>query len=123
LAAQSLSLPPNCRLYVEPMEWNLDRFVSEEIQRQGLPVKLVDRPEEAEFIMAAQYQSLGSHFLTPGHYIQVQIFSANAGRPVWSAEANDYGIFFARLRHHGPGRAAVTIVKRLRLNMAATATR
>jgi len=100
------------------MEWNLDRFVTEEIQSQGLPIKLVTRPEEADFVMAGQYQSLGSHFLSPGHYIQVRIVAADGARQVWFAEANDYAVFFGRLRHHGPGRAAAAIVKRLRADMA-----
>ncbi len=112
-------IPPNARLYVGPMEWNLDRFVTAEIQRQGLPLQLVDRPEDADFVMAAQYQGLGSHFLSPGHYIQIKVVTADGARRVWFAEANDYAVFFGRLRHHGPSRAAAAIVKRLRLDMAA----
>jgi hypothetical protein len=102
------------------MEWNLQRFVTAEIERQNLPLKLVERPEDADFVMAAQYQSLGSHFLSPGHYIQVQLVSAHGARQVWFTEANDYAMFFGRLRRHGPSRAAAAIVKRLRLDMAAS---
>ena len=114
------SLSPNVKLYVSPMEWNLDRYVTAEIQRQGLAVTLVTRPEEADFVMAGQYQSLGSHFLSPGHYIQVMIVTADGSRQVWAGEANDYGVFFGRLRHHGPGRAAAAIVKKLRSDLAAS---
>jgi hypothetical protein len=114
------SVPHGARLYVTPMEWNLDRFVTAEIQRQGLPLQLVARPEEADFVMTGLYQGLGSHFLSPGHYIQVKIVSTNGGKQVWFAEANDYALFFARMRHHGPGRAAGAIVKRLRLDMSAS---
>jgi len=44
----------------------------------------------------------------------------NGARQVWSGDANDYAVFFGRLRHHGPERAAAAIVKRLRLDMAAS---
>ena len=114
------SLSPDIKLYVSPMEWNLDRYVTAEIQRQGLPITLVTRPEDADFMMAAQYQSLGSHFMSPGHYIQVMIVTPDAGRQVWSGEANDYGVFFGRLRRHGPGRAAAAIVRKLRSDLAAS---
>jgi hypothetical protein len=113
------SLPPGARLYVAPMEWNLDRFVTAEIQQQGLPLRLVERPEDADFVMMGLYQGLGSHFLSPGHYIQVKIVRTEGGKQVWFGDANDYALFFARLRHHGPGRAAEAIVKRLRLDMSA----
>jgi hypothetical protein len=114
--------PPNVpsvpKLYVSPMEWNLDRFVTAEIERQGLPVQVVARPEGADFVMTAEYESLGSHFIAPGHYIRARIMSANGQREVWSGDANDYGIFFGRMRHHGPSRAATAIVRRLRHRMA-----
>lgn len=96
------------------MEWNLDRFVTAEIRKQALPVQIVDRPEEADFVMTSLYQGLGSHMISGGHYIQVKIVAVNGGTQVWNAEANDYALFFGRLRSHGPGRAAKAIVKKLR---------
>ena len=111
------NMPPGARLYIAPMEWNLDRFVAAEIRRQGLPVQLVSLPEEADFVMTSLYQNLGSHLIAPGHYIQVRIVSADGGNEVWFAEANDYAIVFARLRSHGPERAARSIVKRMRADL------
>jgi hypothetical protein len=107
------NLPPGAKLYIAPMEWNLDRFVAAEIRRQGLPVQVVAFPEEADFVMTSVYQNLGSHLISPGHYIQVRIVSTADGQQVWFAEANDYATFFGRLRYHGPGRAAKSIVKRI----------
>jgi len=113
-------VPKGARIYVAPMEWGLDRFVTDEIRRQGLPVQLVDGAAEADFVMTSQYQSLGSHLISPGHYIQVRI-DASSGGQVWFTEANDYALFFGRLRRHGPGRAAEAIVKKLRAEMAKSA--
>lgn len=112
------NLPPGAKLYVAPMEWNLDRFVSAEIERQGLSVHLVARAEDADFVMTGVYQSLGSHLISPGHYIQVKIVAAPGGNEVWFGDANDYALFFGRLRPHGPGRAAEAIVKRLHRQMS-----
>jgi hypothetical protein len=109
-----LDIPRGARLYVAPMEWNLDRFVVEEIRRQGLPVQLVTSEDQADFVMTSLYQKLGSHLIAPGHYIQVRIVSAENGSAVWADEVNDFAIVFGRLRRHGPRRAAESIVKKLR---------
>ena len=108
------SMPPGAKLYITPMEWNLDRFVAAEINEQGLPLQVVSAPREADFVMTSLYQDLGSHMISPGHVIQVKIVAVDGGKQVWSAEVNDYAVFFARLRPHGSGRAAEAIVKRLR---------
>ena len=110
----AVSASPESKLYVAPMEWNLDRFVSDEIRRQGLPVDLVATEDEADLVMTGLYQKLGSHFIAPGNYIQVRITAATDGRTVWANEVNDFAVFFGRLRRHGPRKAAEAIVKKLR---------
>jgi hypothetical protein len=110
----AVSASPDAKLYVAPMEWNLDRFVSEEIRRQGLPVDLVTTEDEADLVMTGLYQKLGSRFIAPGNYIQVRITAAPDGRTVWANEVNDFAVFFGRLRRHGPRKAAESIVKKLR---------
>jgi hypothetical protein len=115
-----VGVPRDAKLYIAPMEWDLDRFVTAEIRKQDLPVEVVARPEEADFVMTSLYQGLGSHLISPGHYIQVAI-AASSGGKVWSAEANDYALFFGRLRPHGPGRAAAAIVKKLSVDMSKAA--
>ena len=111
-------LPQGAKLYVAPMEWDLDRYLTAEIRKQALPVNLVTRPEVADFVMTSLYQGMGSHMMTAGHYIQVKIAAVDTGDPVWGADANDYALLFGRLRSHGPGRVAVTIVKKLRIRMS-----
>jgi len=105
---------PDAKLYVAPMEWNLDRFVVAQIVRQGLPVQLVTSQDQADFVMTSLYQKLGSHLIAPGHYIQVQIVATDNRKPVWAEEVNDFALVFGRLRRHGPGKAAESIVKKLR---------
>jgi hypothetical protein len=112
-----VGMSADARLYVAPMEWGLDRFVTDEIRRQGLSVQLVATEEQADFVMTSFYQSLGSHMIAPGHYIQVRIVAAN-GEAVWDGEVNDFAIVFGRLRLHGPRKAAQSIVKKLRNNMS-----
>jgi hypothetical protein len=112
------SVPEGAKLYVAPMEWNLDRFVAAEIRSQGLPVQVVSHPEEADFVMTSLYQALGSHLMSPGHYIQVKIVAVNGGKQVWFGEANDYALIFGRMRPHGPARAAHEIVRKLHQGMS-----
>lgn len=111
------SMSPNAKLYVAPMEWGLDRFVAEEIRRQGLPVQLVNTEDQADFVMTSLYQGLGSHLIAPGHYIQVKIVAVNGGK-VWGDEVNDFAVFFGRFRRHGPRKAAESIVRKLRNNLS-----
>jgi hypothetical protein len=114
IGAGLLQAQGQAKLYVAPMEWNLDRFVSHEIRRQGLPVDLVTTQDEADWVMTGLYQKLGSHFIAPGNYIQVRITTAGDGRTVWANEVNDFAVFFGRLRRHGPRKAAEAIVKKMR---------
>jgi hypothetical protein len=110
----SANMVPDAKLYIAPMEWNLDRFVVAEIVKQGLPVQLVTSEDQADFVMTSFYQKLGSHLIAPGHYIQVQIVATENRKPVWADEVNDFAVIFGRLRRHGPGKAAESIVKKLR---------
>lgn len=110
-------MAPGAKIYIAPMEWNLDQHVVDEIHRQGLSVEVVSTKEQADYVMTSQYQKLGSRMMSPGHYIQVQIVPSQGGQAVWAGEVNDFAIFFGRLRRHGPRRAAQSIVKKLRANL------
>jgi hypothetical protein len=107
----------DARIYIAPMEWQLDHYVIEEIRRQGLAVQVVDSEREADFVMISSYQALGSRIAGPGHFVQVRILASD-GSAVWRGEVNDFAIVFGRLRRHGPRRAAEGIVKKLRSNLA-----
>ena len=117
-------IPAGARLYVAQMDWNLHAFIAAEIQRQALPLRLVNSPEDADFVMTGSYQSIGSHMISPGHYIQARIVAADTGKAVCTVEAEDYSAPFGRLRAHGPARAATAIVHTLarRIKSQAKAT-
>jgi len=106
------ALPPGAKLFIAPMEWKLDQSIAAEIGKQGLPVKVVATPQEAEFTMTATYQNLGWRTTSPGHYIQVIVIGVG-GKPVWSTEVRDFGVVFAQLQSHGSARAARSIVRKL----------
>jgi hypothetical protein len=108
------AMAPGSKLFVAPMEWQLDRFVTAEIGRLNLPVELVASADQADYVMVSRYQKLGTHLIAPGHYIQVRIVAARTGNAVWADEVNDFAVFFGRLRRHGPAKAAESIVKKLR---------
>jgi hypothetical protein len=108
------NLPSGAKLFVAPMDWNLDGFIRSGIIKKGLPVALVGRPQDADYVMTASAMKLGSRLLSPGRDFQVKIEAADTGSQIWSAEASDYATFFARLRSHGAGRAANSIVRQLR---------
>ena len=96
------------------MEWSLDELLRAEIRRNRLPVNLVERQEDADFIMTASSVKLSSRMLSPSRDFHVKVVSADSRTQVWSAEASDYALFFGRLRSHGAARAAKSIVRKLR---------
>ena len=106
--------PAVAKLYISPMGWNLDRFVAAEIARQQLPVRVVERQEDSDFVLLAAYENLGSRLISAGSYIRVRLVSTADGAQVWSGDANDYAMFFGRLRKHGPAKAAREITNKLR---------
>ena len=106
-------IPAGARLYVAQMDWNLHAFIASEIQRQAVPLRLVNSPEDADFVMTGRFQTTGSHMISSGHYIQARIVAADTGKVVCTVEAEDYSAPFGRLRAHGPARAATAIVHTL----------
>jgi hypothetical protein len=96
------------------MEWNLDASIRSELGKNKLPLRLVGRAEDADFIMTGSSVKLGSRLVSPGRDFQVTIVAAHSGTPVWTGGAGDYAVFFGRLRSHGPARAARSIVFKLR---------
>jgi hypothetical protein len=107
-------LSADAKLFVAPMEWNLDEQIQTEVRRRALPLRLVARREDADFIMTASSVKLGSRLLSPDRDFQVQIVAVDRGTQVWSAEVSDYATFFGRLRSHGSSRAAKSIVRKMR---------
>jgi len=108
------SLPAGAKIYIAPMEWQMDQFLASEIRRQAVPVKLVENQEDAEYVLSGEAVKLSSHLMSPGRCFQGRLAAADGSRTVWSGEADDYATVFARLRSHGPVRAARTLVGGLR---------
>ena len=115
------SLPSGAKLFIAPMEWNLDELVRAEVRKNGLPVELVESRDEADFIMTGTSVKLGSRLLSPARDFHVDVSPANGGAPVWSGEASDHATFFGRLRRHGSARAARAIVMKMRNRFFKTA--
>ena len=90
-------LPAGARIYIEPMEWQMEQHLAREIQRQAVPVHLVANPEEADYVLNGFAEKLSSHFLSPGRCFQVKIETADHSRTIWTGEADDYAMVFGRL--------------------------
>jgi hypothetical protein len=113
-AQDSAPLPTGAKVYIAPMEWQLDGLIAAEIHRQNLPVNVVQQQTEADYVMTGSSEKLSSHMMSPGRCFQVTIVTANNGKPVWTGEADDYATVFGRLRTHGPNRAAKALVGSIR---------
>jgi hypothetical protein len=114
MGQNSAPLSAGAKVYIAPMEWQMEQFITAEIRRQALPVNLVASPSEADFVMTGSAEKLSSHFMAPGRCFHVTVATADGSHTVWSGEGDDYAMVFGRFRSHGPGRAARSIVDALR---------
>jgi len=113
-AGQDSGLPAGAKIFIAPMEWQMEQHLASEIRRQGLPVELVADEAAADYVMTGSAEKLSSHFMAPGRSFHIILTRLDGSQTVWTGEGDDYATVFGRLRSHGPARAARTIVEGLR---------
>ncbi|GIW56462.1 MAG: hypothetical protein KatS3mg082_2866 [Nitrospiraceae bacterium] len=123
LFAQS-SIPRGAKLFIAPMDHNLDSFIVAEIQKQKLPVVIVLRQEEAQYVLTGFAQTTGSHWAEQvaasifggkdKYEASVKLVTADGKSLVWSGEAGDRSLLFGALRRGGQRKVAERIVKEMK---------
>jgi hypothetical protein len=123
LLAQS-AIPRGAKLFITPMDNNLDSFIIAEIQKQKLPVVVVLKQEEAQYVLTGFSQITGSHWAEQvaasifggkdKYEASVKLVTADGKSLVWSAEAGDRSLLFGALRRRGQRKIAQRIVKEMK---------
>ena len=108
------------RLFIAPMEGNLNGFLATEIVKQKLPVLLVTDEKEAQFILTGAampgdnkwYHSIfGGKDKTEGN---VQMISVSARQVIWAGEAGDRSLLWGNFRRGGQRKVADRIVSKMK---------
>lgn len=123
LAAQQ-KIAPGSKVFITPMDRNLDSFIVAEIQKQKLPVEVVLQQPHAQYILTGFSQITGSHWAEQvatsifggkdKYEASVKMVSADGTRLIWAGEAGDRSILFGAFRRGGQRKVASRIVKEMR---------
>jgi len=118
------SIPRGAKLFVTPMDKNLDSFIVAEIEKQKLPVQVVLKQEEAQYVLTGFSQITGSHWAEQvatsifggkdKYEASVKMVTADGKSLVWAGEAGDRSILFGAFRRGGQRKVAGRIVKQMK---------
>jgi TolB-like protein len=120
---QSL-IPSGSRIFVTPMDRNLDAFIIAEIQKQDVPVKVVLKQEDAQYVLTGFSQATGSNWADEvagtifggkdKYEASIKMVSADGKTLVWAGEAGDRSLVFGAFHRGGQRKVAERIVKEMR---------
>jgi hypothetical protein len=115
------TIPAGSKIYVEKMDGGLDGFLTAEIMKKKVPVKLVLDVEQADFVMTgASSERKGSWHegwlsaekdKASG---SVMIFTKASKELVWAEEAGDRSLMMGAWARGGPRKVASRIADRLK---------
>jgi hypothetical protein len=117
------ALPPNSKLFIAPMDGNLNGFIAPEIIKQKLPLTVVMDEKDAEFILTGAsikaddkwyHTVFGGKDKNEGN---VQLVSVKERTLVWAGEAGDRSLWWGGLKRGGQRKVAERIVKRLKKDL------
>ncbi len=123
LSAES-KLPAGAKIFVTQMDRNLDGFIVAEMQKQKLPVQVVLKQEDAQFVITGFSQTTGSHWAEQvaatvfggkdKYEASIKIVTADGKTLVWAGEAGDRSMLFGGLKRGGQRKVAERLVKEMR---------
>jgi len=108
------------RVFIAPMEGNLQGFLATEIVKKKVPVTLVTDENQAEFILTGAslagdnkwYNTVfGGRDKNEGN---VQMVSVAGKQVVWAGEAGDRSLWWGNLRRGGQRKVADRIVQKMK---------
>jgi len=122
--AEKLAVPKGAKIFITPMEKNLDGFITAELQKQQVPLQVVLKQDEAQVVLTGFSQMTGSHWAEQvataifggkdRYEAECKLVSADGKTLLWSGEAGDRSIFLGSFRRGGQRKIAERIVKQMK---------
>jgi hypothetical protein len=112
------------RVYIAPMEGNLDGFLSAEIMKQKLPLTVVTSDAQADYIMAGLSVKQDDHWYNAAwggkdkNEGSVKLIGVQSKAIVWAGDAGDRSLLFSGFRRGGLRKVAERLVKEMRKSLA-----
>jgi len=113
-------VPPGSKLFIAPMEGNLNPFIAAEIIKKNIPVIVVTDEKDAEFILAGAsirgddkwyHTVFGGKDKNEG---SVQLLSVKDKTMIWAGEAGDRSLWWGNLKRGGQRKVADRIVSKMK---------
>lgn len=111
------------KVFITPMEGQLDGFIAPEIIKQKLPIKVVLDEKEADFVLVGAsikaddkwyHVAFGGKDKNEGN---VRLLDVKAKSMVWAGEAGDRSLWTGGFRRGGQRKVAERIVKQMKKDL------
>lgn len=120
--AQPAQVRPGARVFIAPMESNLNSFLAAEIIKQKLPIIVVMEESQADYILTGVSMKTGEGkwydvmFGTSKDRNEgsVQLVSVSTKSLVWAGEAGDRSLWWGELKRGGQRKVADRIISKMK---------
>jgi hypothetical protein len=118
--AQSTHVKPGSKLFIAPMEGELNGFIATEVIKQKLPVKIITDDAAADYVLTGAslkaddkwYNTVfGGKDKNEGN---VQLLDAKEKTVIWAGEAGDRSLWFGSWKRGGERKVAERIVSKMK---------
>jgi TonB family protein len=119
----STGVPPGSRVYIAPMEGQLDGFIAPEFVKQHLPLVVVLDEKDADYVLAGaslKEDSAWYHVIFGGkdkNEGNVRLLDVRTRTMVWAGEAGDRTIWYGNFHRGGQRKVADRIVSRMKKDL------
>ena len=119
-AAPQATVPAGSKVFIAPMEGNLNPFIAAEIIKKKLPIVIVTEEKDAEYILAGAsikgddkwyHTVFGGKDKNEG---SVQLLNVKERTMVWAGEAGDRSLWWGNLKRGGQRKVADRIVSKMK---------
>jgi len=109
------------RVFISPMQGNLDGFIAAEIIKQHLPVLVVTDESAAQFVLVGlslheddRWYHIAFGTFKDRNEGNVRLLNVQAKTMVWAGEAGDRSLIYGALRRGGQRKIAQRIAERMK---------
>jgi hypothetical protein len=112
------------RVFVAPMEGNLDGFISAEILKQKLPLVVVTSDAQADLVMTGLNLKQDDHWYNAAwggkdkNEGSVKLIGVHNKAVIWAGDAGDRSLLFSFYRRGGLSKVAERLVKQMQKDLS-----
>ncbi len=124
LAGHAQGIPSGSKVFVAPMEGNLDGFITAEILKQHVKVLVVADDKDADYVMTGLSLKQDDHWYNTAwggkdkNEANVQLIQVQNKAIVWAMDAGDRSILLPHFRKGGLSKVAERIVDGMKHQVA-----